>query len=182
METQSAVHFRVPRDVWLGLGGIVFAGAYWWSADGIPISPLDGAVNAAMIPKTLAYLMIGFCAIMMARALAIEVLFLRAARAARTQTVPERPREAGAYYFSLQQHLKAAGVIGIGIAYLLALPWLGYVLSVILLILAMSIYIGAKASLYTAGVAVVIATVFYGLFVQILGIPLPAGFLPSLLG
>ncbi len=182
MAMQSAVHFRIPRDVWLGLGGIVFAGAYWWSADRIPISPLDGAVNAAMIPKTLAYLLIGFCAIMMVRALAIEILFLRAARAANTPAVVERPREAGAYYFSLRQHLKAAGVIAIGIAYLLVLPWLGYVLSVVLLILAMSTYIGAKASLYTAGVAVVVAAVFYGLFVQILGIPLPAGFWPLLLG
>jgi small-conductance mechanosensitive channel len=182
MKTQSAVHFRIPRDVWLGLGGICFAGAYWWSADRIPISPLDGAVNAGMIPKALAYLLIGFCAIMMLRALAVEALFLRAARAARSDTVPERPREAGAHYFSLVQHLKAAGVIVIGIAYLLVLPWLGYVLSVILVIMAMSIYIGAKASLYTAGVALGIAVIFYGLFVQILGIPLPAGFWPSLFG
>jgi hypothetical protein len=182
METQSAVRFRIPRDVWLGLGGITFAAAYWWSADRIPISPLDGAVNAAMIPKTLAYLLIGFCVIMMVRALAIEALFLRAAKVARAQTEPERPKEAGTYYFSLQQHLKAIGVIAIGIAYLLVLPWLGYVPSVILLFLAMSIYIGAKANLYSLGVAVVVAVVFYGLFVMLLGIPLPAGFWPSLFG
>jgi hypothetical protein len=135
-----------------------------------------------MIPKTLAYLLIGFCVIMMVRALAIEALFLRAAKVARAQTEPERPKEAGTYYFSLQQHLKAIGVIAIGIAYLLVLPWLGYVPSVILLFLAMSIYIGAKANLYSLGVAVVVAVVFYGLFVMLLGIPLPAGFWPSLFG
>lgn len=181
METQSAVRFRIPRDVWLGLGGIVFAGAYWWNADGIPISPLDGAVNAAMIPKVLAYLLIGFCLIMMVRALAVEALFLQAARAARADVVPERPKEEGAHYFTLRQHFRATGVIAIGIGYLLVLPWLGYVPSVILLFLAMSIYMGAKAGLYTVAVAVVVSAVFYGLFVKILAIPLPAGFWPTLL-
>lgn len=181
METQSVVRFRIPRDVWLGLGGIVFGAAYWLKADGIPISPLDGAVNAAMIPKSLASLLIMFCLIMMVRAIAIEMVFVRAARSANTTTAPVRPKEAGAYYFSLRQHIRAAGVIGIGVAYLMVLPWLGYVLSVILLFLAMSIYMGAKAGLYTVGVAIGLSIIFYALFVVVLAIPLPAGFWPSLM-
>jgi len=181
METQTDIRFQIPRDVWLGLGGIAFAGAYWWKAARIPISPLDGAVNAAAIPIALAYAMIIFCVIMMVRAIAVEIMFVRAAKAARTGKPAERPKEAGAHYFSGREHLRAAGVIGIGIVYLLILPRLGYIPSIIALFFAMSVYMGAKAGAYTAALAVGIAVFFYILFVQILGIPLPAGFWPTLL-
>lgn len=181
METQTDVRFQIPRDVWLGLGGIAFAGAYWWKAARIPISPLDGAVNAAAIPIALAYAMILFCIIMILRAIAVEWMFVRAAKAARTGTAAQRPKEAGAYYFSSREHLRAAGVIVIGIVYLLLLPRLGYIPSIAALFFAMSVYMGAKVGAYTAALAAGIAVFFYVLFVQILGIPLPSGFWPSLL-
>ncbi len=181
METQSDVRFQIPRDVWLGLGGIVLAGAYWWKAARIPISPLDGAVNAAAIPMALAYAMVLFSTILILRAIAIEMMFVRAAKAARTGKKAARPKEAGAHYFSAREHLRAAGVIGIGIIYLLLLPRLGYVLSITALFFAMSVYMGAKVGAYTAALAVGIAVFFYLLFVQVLGIPLPAGIWVSLL-
>ncbi|MBD3765819.1 MAG: tripartite tricarboxylate transporter TctB family protein, partial [Rhodobacterales bacterium] len=78
------------------------------------------------------------------------------------------------------QHLKAAGVLAIGIGYLLILPWLGYVPSMALLVGATSIYIGARAGAYSVGVAVAVAVAYDLLFVRLLDIPLPAGFWPSL--
>jgi hypothetical protein len=176
----SAPRFRIPRDVWIGLLAFAFGAWYWRAAGDIPISPLDGVVNAAALPRMLATAMMIFSVLLILRALLIEAMFLRAARRAAGIT-PERPAIEG-QAFTAHQHLKAAGVIVIGIAYLLILPWLGYVPSVILLMVAMSVFIGARAGLYTVAVATVIAVIFYLLFVRLLDIPLPAGFWPSLLG
>jgi putative tricarboxylic transport membrane protein len=181
MNNSSAVRFKIPRDVWIGLVTLVFSVLYWRAADGIPISPLDGVVNAGALPKALAYAMVFFSLLLILRALLTERMYLRAARRAAGPPA-DRPEEEGAKSFSGPQHLKAFGVLVIGVAYLLVLPWLGYFVSATLLITVMSIYIGAKAGAYTLGVAVVVSVVFYLLFVQLLDIPLPPGIWPKLLG
>lgn len=181
MNNPSAARFRIPRDVWIGLVTLVFSGLYWRAADGIPISPLDGVINAGALPKALAWAMVLFSLLLIVRALLTETMYLRAARKA-VGPPADRPEDEGSKDFSVPQHLKAVGVLVIGVAYLLVLPWLGYILSVTLLISVMSIYIGAKASAYTLGVAVAVSLVFYLLFVQLLDIPLPAGIWPTLLG
>jgi hypothetical protein len=181
MNTPSAVKFRIPRDVWIGLVTLVGAGLYWRAADGIPISPLDGIVNAGALPKALAWALMIFSVLLILRALLTEWMYLRAARKA-VSYVADRPEEEGAKDFTKAQHLKALGVLGIGVAYLLVLPVLGYILSATLLILTMSLYIGAKLNRHTLVVAPGVALIFYALFVLLLDIPLPAGFWPSLLG
>jgi putative tricarboxylic transport membrane protein len=181
MNIPSAVRFRIPRDVWIGISTMVFAGLYWNAADGIAISPLDGVINAGALPKALAYAMMLFSLLLILRALITEMMYLRAARRA-VGPPADRPEEEGSKAFSVSQHLKAFGVLVIGVAYLLALPWLGYIVSATLLITVMSIYIGARASAYTLGVAVAVALTFYLLFVQLLDIPLPAGIWPDLFG
>lgn len=181
MNTPSAVKFRIPRDVWIGLVMLAFAGLYWRAADGIAISPLDGIINAGALPKALAWALMLFSVLLILRALLTEWMYLRAARKA-AGPVGDRPEEEGGKDFTKAQHLKAVGVLVIGVAYLLVLPVLGYILSAALLILTTSIYIGAKANLQTLSVAGVVALIFYALFVLLLDIPLPAGFWPSLLG
>lgn len=181
MQTQDPVRFRIPRDVWIGLLFIAITGFYWRSASAIPISPLDGVVNAAAMPKLFATAMFVFCGILILRALAVEWLYVRAARAAAGKSVAARP-EAGEKDGTLRDHLRAAGMVGIGVGYLLILPFLGYVISMILLVTVVSVFIGARAGVHTFGVAVAVAVVFYILFVQVLAIPLPAGFWPSLFG
>lgn len=177
----SAIRFRIPRDVWIGLAALALGVWYWRAAGEIPISPLDGVVNAAALPRMLAVAMMGFSILLILRALLVEAMYLRAARRVAGPVAPERPGEDG-HSFTRGQHLKAAGVVLIGIVYLLILPWLGYVPSVVLLVAGMSIYIGAQAGLHTLGVAVAVAVAFYLLFVVLLGIPLPPGLWPELLG
>lgn len=186
MQTQDPVRFRFPRDVGIGLLFIVLTVLYWRSANTIPISPLDGIVNAAAMPKALAVAMVSFCVILILRALAVEWLFVRAARAAAVKAVtgksmPERP-EAGEKDGTLRDHLRAVGMLGLGLGYLLILPWLGYILSMILLVTAVALFIGSRSIPYTLGVAVATSGVFYLLFVQVLDIPLPPGIWPSFLG
>jgi putative tricarboxylic transport membrane protein len=180
MTSSSAPRFRVPRDVWIGLATLALGGWYWWAAGDIPISPLDGIVNAAALPRALAIAMMTFSVLLIVRALAIEWVYLRAARQS-AGAPAARPGPDG-HNFSTAQHVKAAGIVAIGIAYLLILPWLGYVASVFLLVAAASIYIGARAGLYTLGVAAMIAAIYYLLFVRLLDISLPAGFWPALFG
>lgn len=181
MNTPSAVKFRIPRDIWIGIVTLIFAGIYWQAADGITISPLDGIVNAGALPKMLALALMLFSILLILRALMTEVMYLRAARRA-AGVASDRPEEEAGKQFSNTQHLKAAGVLGIGIVYLLILPYLGYIVSVALLIGVMAVYIGAKPNAYTVSVAVGITIIFYLLFVQFLDIPLPSGFWPSLFG
>lgn len=162
---------------------MIFAGAYWMGADGIPISPLDGAVNAAAMPKALAAALAGFSLLLIVRSLLVEWMFFRAAKSgdAKGRKAPATAEDDGKG-MTLRQHLRAAGVVLIGVIYLLILPHLGYLLSATLLVFAMSVYLGAKAGLYTAAVAIVLSVVFYLLFVQLLHIPLPVGFWPTLFG
>lgn len=178
----SAPRFRIPRDVWIGLAAFALGAWYWRAAGDIPISPLDGIVNASALPRMLAIAMMLFSVLLAMRALLVEYMFLRAARG-RSAVGADTPRpDAEGMNFSVRQHIKAAGIVVIGIVYLVVLPWLGYVPSAVLLIAATSVYIGARAGLYTLGVAVAVAVIFYLLFVQLLGIPLPAGLWPALLG
>lgn len=180
MNTPSAVKFRIPRDIWIVIVTLIFAGIYWQAADGIAIGPLDGIVNAGALPKMLALALMLFSILLMLRALMTEVMYLRAARRA-AGVAADRPEEESGKHFTSGQHLKAAGVLVIGIAYLLILPFFGYVVSATLLIGVMAVYIGAKPNAYTLCVAVGVTIIFYLLFVQFLDIPLPSGFWPSLI-
>lgn len=176
----SAPRFQVPRDVWIGLAAFVLGAWYWRAAGDIPISPLDGVVNATVFPHMLGIAMMLFSALLVMRAVLVEVMYLRAVRRA-AGPVADRPEQDG-QYFNLRQHLKAAGIVVIGIVYLLILPTLGYVPSVALLIAAVSVYIGARAGFYTLGVALGVGIIFYLLFVWLLDIPLPSGIWPTLFG
>ena len=71
-------------------------------------------------------------------------------------------------------------MIVIGAVYIVAVPWLGYLVSLAALIAATTYYQGGGMNRRVAIVAVSGALLFWLLFVAILGIPHPAGFWPSL--
>jgi hypothetical protein len=168
---------HVPRDVWIGLAMLAGAGLYWLGADGIPISPLDGAVNAAAMPKTLAYALGAFAILLIVRALSIETMARRAAAQA-GEPEPALPATAP----KIGTHLRAVGVLGIGVGYLLILYLTGYLIAAALLIMAMATYVGARFGPRLAAVAIALAVGFHVVFVELLGIPLPPGLLAPLLG
>ena len=169
---------RVPRDVWIGLGVLAAAVLYWRTADIIPISPLDGVVNAGAMPKALAWALGALAVLLIVRALSVEVM--AAAQAGRVADGAD-DAEADAKPVSLREHLKAMGIAALALAYILALPRLGYVVSVALLVSAASVYGGARLDWRVPATAVGAAAAFYLIFVVLLGIPLPAGFWPTLL-
>ena len=76
---------------------------------------------------------------------------------------------------------KQARELGIGIIYIVAAPWLGYLVSIAALILATTYYQGGTINRYVAVVAISGAVFFWLLFVVLMRIPQPPGWWPSLL-
>ena len=162
------------RDFWVGLGMLLAAAIYWFEADKIRISPLDGPVNAAGLPKSLAYALGGLALILVIRSAVSAAVGMNAAAQARSD---------GAARDHFRPHLRAVGMLAIGIGYLLVVSWLGYAATIIALLLAVSLYNGARLNLRTAAFAVCGGVFFHFFFVEFLGIPLPAGaILEPLLG
>ncbi len=178
--------YRIPRDIWIGFATMVLAGVYWYGADQIPISPLDGAVNAAAMPKALAYALGGLALILILRALAIEVITRRATADATTDAgapvdaATAAPKDRGDAVSRGKRHLRAAGMLGFGITYLIAVPYLGYMLSIALLVFGVAGYMQARPDRKLLLLSVGVAVFFYLLFVRFLDIPLPPGFWPLL--
>ena len=165
----------MTRDAWIGVVFLAFAVVFWIAADGIRISPLDGPVTAAGLPKSLAYALGALAVLLIVRSFAVK-------RIAATKPVPtEAGEEAANDLGNLRQHLRAVGVLAIGVAYLLAVPYLGYILSIFGLMLATAVYAGARFGARTGVIAVFGAVFFYFFFVKLLNIPLPPGLWPDLL-
>ncbi|MEL6264672.1 MAG: tripartite tricarboxylate transporter TctB family protein [Pseudomonadota bacterium] len=165
---------HIPRDVWIGLVMLAGAALYWLGADGIPISPLDGEVNAAAMPKALAYVLAALAVLLIVRAISVEII---AARAGATGPVPQPDPEERAE--ARRRHLRAAGVIAIGVGYLLVLETLGYLISITLLLIVLAAYIGARRDWRLPATAFALAASFKLIFVHLLGIPLPSGILEA---
>jgi hypothetical protein len=109
--------------------------------------------------------------------LIIQALFARrrAALAAAPigATANETPRA------EVQAALRAAGMLAIGIVYVFALPYLGYIVSLALLIAATAWYQERAFGRWLWVIAIVGAVVFWIIFVQVLQIDEPAGIWPS---
>ncbi len=154
---------------------IVLAAAYWLGADAIPKSSLGGLVGADGLPKLLA-VALG----LLSAGLALQTL-VEMRKRRRTGAASATGTAASSEVGDVAGHLRALGVIAIGVGFLVALPVLGYALSVALLLVAVATYSGKAFGLGTVVFGVAGAAFFYVLFVLGLDVPLPAGIWPSLL-
>jgi putative tricarboxylic transport membrane protein len=147
---------------------IAFAVIFWIAADSIPKSRLGGSVGADGLPKLLAIALGILSTGLIIQTLLGSSVASRAGSAGQTSSVVWHP------------HLRAAGMVVIGVGYLVALPYLGYMISVALLLLAVALFNGQKRQLGVLAFAALGAVLFYVFFVHILNVPLPAGRLWSL--
>ena len=90
---------------------------------------------------------------------------------ARKAAVAAAPAEA----FDVVRHARAFGIIGMGFAYVVLAPWLGYLLTLTALLVAAVIYFGGKPSLRLAAIAAAGAAFLWVMFAKMLSIPLPVG-------
>src|SRR5690606_18326787 len=107
----------MPRDFWIGLVTLGFAALYWTEAGKIRISPLDGPVGASGLPKSLAY----------ARGL-LSVLLIARALIGKFRPLPQSDAAAAPQSRAemLRPHLRAIGMLAIGVVYLLMIGTIGY--------------------------------------------------------
>jgi hypothetical protein len=152
---------------------LALAVAFWVGADAIPVSPLEGQVGAAGFPKLLALSLGGLALIRLAQnLLTARRAGGRSSPAASTATADDASHSADAAW---RQHARAAGMLGLGIGYILVLPILGYVLSIGLLIAAVALYSRRRPSLGLAVVVIVGAGLLHVMFVWLLQVPMPTG-------
>ena len=157
----------MTRDTGVALGLLALAGLYWLGADQILISRLEGIVGAQAVPKGLAVSL----AILSILLIAQDLLRWRGA------TVVAGGEEGGPG--RADPHLRAAGMLLIGMAYLALVGTIGYLPAIALLVLATARYMGRPWSGGLILVALGGALLYYLIFVRLLGIPLPAGVWPG---
>jgi putative tricarboxylic transport membrane protein len=157
----------MTRDTGVAVGLIGLAGLYWIGADQIRVSRLEGIVGAQAVPKGLAVSLAMLSALLLAQDL------WRARRAAAAVGV-----EAGEIS-GWHAHLRAGGMLLIGVGYLALVGTIGYVPAVALLVVATALYLGQSWSVRLAVLALGLALLYYVIFVRLLGIPLPPGIWPA---
>ncbi len=165
----------MPRNLIGGIATVLIGLGYLAMILQLRASALDDSVGPAGFPKALAIALIGLGLV-----LCVQSLWaLRGRRLAAART--PAGESGGESHGGTQGILRAAGMLALGIAYLLILRWLGYVPSIALLIIAASLYLGTPFSWRVVSIGVGGAVAYWVVFVWILGIPQPPGLLRGIL-
>ncbi len=164
----------MPRNLIGGIATILIGLGYLAMTLQIRASALDDSVGPAGFPKALAIALIGLGLI-----LCVQSLWaLRGRRLAAART--PAGESGGESHGGAQGILRAAGMLALGIAYLLILRWLGYVPSIALLIIAAALYLGTPFSWRVVAIGIAGAVAYWVVFVWLLGIPQPPGLLAGI--
>jgi hypothetical protein len=157
------------RDLLFGLATLVVAAVYYGLAVSIPQSDLADPVGPQGLPKVYALLLAALSLILIARSL-------------RQPTEnPGSPSAESRVPNPGSGIPRVIGMLLIGVAYIIVLPWLGYLLSVAALITATIYFQGGSINGRSILVALSGAAVFWLLFIWLLRIQYPAGLWPSLI-
>jgi hypothetical protein len=164
-------HGAFRRDLIGAILALVLAGAYGYGASQIHKSSLIGkGVGADALPKGLAITLAVLAVILIVQA------FVQRRKDPATAAPPTPEKKAEARH----KHLRAGGMLLIGIGFLALVEYIGYIPAIFLMICATAVYNGRPMSWQVAGVAAGLTAVFYGLFDLVLHIPMPSGIWPHL--
>ena len=156
----------MDKDMAAGLFLIALGAIYYFMADAIPRSLLSDRVGADGFPKLLAVGLMAFSAVLVIQSL----LRNRVSSVQHEEEVRQEEGDGDGYKFR-----KAAGMLSIGIAYLLIVSFAGYVVSIALLLTAALLYQGEPVSKKMLLTAVLGGVFFWVFFVIALRTPMPAG-------
>lgn len=148
----------MARDLVCSVVLLVVAAGYYYLASGIASSALADEVGAAGLPTIYAFAL-GTIGLIMALQAVVKGLLNRV--------------EVGEAVDLGLMLRRAGGVLGIGIGYLLIVSVVGYMIALVIVLAAMLIYFGERASGRIALAATVGAGLFWILFDRLLGIPMP---------
>jgi hypothetical protein len=158
------------RDLVFGSATLALAAVYYALTVTIPQSDLADPIGPQGLPKTYAAVLAVLAIILIARSIK------RPANLAPTNPEPPNPRTNEPANLG-----RVIGMLLIGVAYIVVLPWLGYLLSVAALIAATTYFQGGSINLRSILVAISGALCFWVLFIWLLRIQYPAGLWPSVI-
>ena len=163
------------RDLLFGIATLVVAAVYYGLAVGIPQSELADPVGPQGLPRVYARLLAALSVILIARS-------LRSRMPASRNAERQNPEPAESRIPNPESRmLRVAGMLLIGVVYIIVLPWLGYLLSVAALITATIYFQGGVISGRSILVAFSGAVCLWLLFIWLLRIQYPAGLWPSVI-
>jgi putative tricarboxylic transport membrane protein len=166
------------RDLLFGIATLVVAAVYHGLAVAIPQSDLADPVGPQGLPRVYALLLAALSLILIARSLR------RPGSDGEPTNGEPRTQNPGSRIPDPGSRTRAARVIGmllIGVAYIIVLPWLGYLLSVAALITATIYFQGGTINGRSILVALSGAVCLWLLFIWLLRIQYPAGLWPSVI-
>ena len=155
---------RIDRaDLALGILALIGSAGYLYETAQIPQSLLEDVVGARGVPLAFGWTMAAVGALLCMRGLL---------RGRSGNDVPSRSGDPSA---ALRPHVQALGLLAILIAYVVILPYAGYVASTAVLIGAVAWFAGAERSRHLIVVAIAGSLVLWLMFDPMLGISLPVG-------
>ncbi len=167
---------RTFADLSTGLLGLALSGGYVWLAGGIEDSLLADEVGAAGVPSGVGYLM------MLASAALLFKAVLRGWLLQGRTSTPSASDDGGEEGGGLQAHAQALGLLAILLAYVLLLPWVGYVLALSALVVAVAMYAGGRNRSTLLLLAVVVGPLLWLIFDRLLEVRMPKGMWSAWLG
>lgn len=156
------------NDLIVGVVLIVLAILYWFGADHIPKSILEGGIGADALPK-----MLGITLGLLSLILVLQSTL--AARAAKASGAEDTSRKSG-----WLTHKYALGMLCIGIGYVVLVEFVGYVCAIAYLLAAVTLLAGGASRKILISFSVLGAIFFWALFVYALEIRQPKGIWPDL--
>lgn len=158
------------RDLVFGSATLAVAAVYYALTSTIPESQLADPIGPQGLPTTYAIVLSVLSIVLIARS-------LRSANREPANREPANLRIPD----PVSRILRVLGMLLIGVAYIVVLPYLGYLLSVAMLIAATTYFQGGAVNGRTIVVALSGAALFWMLFIWLLRIQYPAGLWPSLI-
>jgi len=163
------------RDLLFGVATLVVAAVYYAFAAAIPQSDLADPVGPQGLPRVYALLLAALSLILIARS-------VRSRKPAWQNAEPQNPEPSESRIPDPGSRLlRVVGMLLIGVAYIIVLPWLGYLLSVAALITATIYFQGGVINGRSILVALSGAVCLWLLFIWLLRIQYPAGLWPSVI-
>lgn len=154
----------ITRDFAGGAASILIGALYLAYAYQIRASALDDTLGPGGMPRVYGWFLVALGIV-----LCIQAAVAHAGRAAE-----------GEWRGQGRRILWAAGLLLFGIAYLLVIETLGYLLSIAFLITGVALYGGTPPSGRLVLIGIGGAILLWALFVLVLGVAMPRGLLPDL--
>lgn len=161
----------MKRDLMCGVLMLALAIAYYSVAAAIPHSTLADTVGPDGLPVSYA-IVLGILSVL----LIVNTLLGKGGGIHVVLAASKNTNRSDFYAVG-----RAVGMLCMGIGYVALLPWLGYVVSIALLILAIVCYLEGRLNRWAIPIAASGGIVFWVIFVEILQVPQPAGLWPSLI-